>query len=124
MMMIVEDLTIIICCKRGTLANVCREDCVGETCSDDDDCGGPKESCNSNTTKCAKSGSGVAGWVIAVVVVSVVVVVGVYALYRYTSICRGSSRREVVVIQQRHAQRTVAIIALREIGIVHTAHSR
>jgi hypothetical protein len=30
----------------------------------------------------------------------------------------------VVVIQQRHAQRTVAIIALREIGIVHTAHSR
>ena len=110
------------CCKRDNYTNVCRSSCIGEICSEDSDCGGPDETCNTNTTKYEKSeGTTLAGWVIAVIVVSAVVLVFVFGGgWSYRS-CRGSSRRGVVV-EERPVERTTAIIVLRETHI-HASHA-
>ncbi len=105
------------CCTRD---NVCLSSCVGEKCYDDSDCGGPQEYCNSNTTKCEKSVTTLAGWVIPVVVVGIIlflIVVGAVWGYRC---CHGSSRRGVVV-RERPVRRTAAIIAIRETEIRTTS---
>ena len=63
------------CCNRGSLSNVCRHSCVGETCLSNSGCGGPGEHCDSNfkcststTTNSATNSSSLAGWVIGIIV--------------------------------------------------------
>ena len=88
-------------------------------CSEDADCGGPDETCNTNTTKCEKpKADSSPGWVIAVIVVGVILFLVVFfggGSYRY---CRGKTTRGVVV-EETPVERHTTIIALRETHI-HT----
>ena len=109
-----------VCCSRnldGNYINVCQSSCVGEKCSDDTDCGGPDEFCNTDTTRCEKSdfttmksGSGKVAPVIIVLAVLFFLIVGGGLLYR--SCCRSS--RRVVVVEEQPEESATAIISLRE----------
>ena len=105
------------CCKRDNYTNVCRSSCVGEICSEDADCGGPDEVCNTNTTKCEKpKAASSPGWVIAVIVVGVILFLVVFCgggSYRYY---RGKTIRGVVA-EETPVERHTTIIALRETHI-------
>ena len=66
------------CCNRKYLEdNVCRSNCIGESCIVDSDCA-PGECCNSDdkcATDCDVVIEGLAAWVIAVIVIGVIVVI-------------------------------------------------
>ncbi|XP_028396918.1 keratin-associated protein 5-3-like [Dendronephthya gigantea] len=99
------------CCKRGDYVNVCRKNCVGETCSYDSDCGGPRESCRSN--KCKKSSTTTASWVVPVIVVGVILFFAVFGGIPAYRCFRGSSQRGRVV-RQRAPQNAIAIVAVEK----------
>ena len=105
------------CCKRGNLTSVCRDGCVGENCLSDDHCGGHDEYCNTNTTKCEKKDNSLAGWAIAVIVISVLVFAFFFGGGWVYCRCFAASSPRRRVVREEVPQRTTAIIALRETEI-------
>jgi hypothetical protein len=65
------------CCERKYQSNVCKFNCLGESCTFSTDCA-PDECCNSDdecATDCSIVIKGLAGWIVAVIVISVIVVI-------------------------------------------------
>ena len=73
------------CCAKastnyGYRDGVCRSSCLGEYCDYTSDCGGPDECCQSQaceTCSISTISTGLASWIVAVIVISVLLVVAV-----------------------------------------------
>ena len=65
------------CCEGSTFDDgVCRSDCIGEDCDYSSDCA-PGECCGSGKCKSSVCYSGLASWIVAAIVISVLLVVAV-----------------------------------------------
>ena len=92
------------CCKRRYPEdNVCRYNCIGQSCDRNDDCATGETCCDSDG-KC-KSGDcevikGLGGWVVAVIVISTIVGVVIPAGLIYRCCCAaGAARGNVTIVQ-------------------------
>ena len=86
------------CCDRKYPEdNVCRYDCLGESCLLDSDCASGE--CCSSDDECKTSGScdvtsGLAGWIVAVIIISILVVIGIpLAVFLFCCCCAASASR-------------------------------
>ena len=61
------------CCERKFSDNICRSNCLDETCILSSDCA-PGECCDTDD-KCKSDCNVLAGWIVAVIVISIIVVV-------------------------------------------------
>ena len=107
------------CAKASTIygyrTGVCGSSCVGQDCDDSTDCGSPDECCQSGTCKACDISTGLATWIVAVIVISVLLVVAVPVGIVVCCCCcvaSASSRpvcRGVVVTQQNPATSVIAV---------------
>ena len=86
------------CCKLRFISehNVCRRNCIGQTCRSDDDCGGRDEECDSDK-KCAKSSSSSDSWLGTALSIGLSVAFVVGGIYCYRRVKARLTRRTVVV---------------------------
>ena len=101
------------CCKRRNPENnvyyVCRENCIGESCDHNNDCATGETCCDSDGKCIRKSGDcdvnhaikGLAGWIVAIIVISIIVgVVIPVAVLIYRCCCAARAARGGVTVAQ------------------------